>query len=84
MENVPGLANLDDGLFLEILLSEFRAAGYSNCEARILNAADYGVPQLRRRLIIIGNKTGHIVPWPKRKYLPSPRSGKAVIAQSAR
>jgi len=73
MENVPGLANLDGGLFLETLLGEFRAAGYSNCEARILNAADYGVPQLRRRLIIVGNKTGHIVPWPKRKFFAEPK-----------
>jgi DNA (cytosine-5)-methyltransferase 1 len=73
MENVPGLANFDDGLFLEALLGEFCAAGYSNCEARILNAADYGVPQLRRRLIIVGNKTGHIVPWPKRKFFAEPK-----------
>ena len=73
MENVPGLASLDGGLFLETLLEEFGAAGYSNCEARILNAADYGVPQLRRRLLIIGNKTGHIVPWPKRKFFAEPK-----------
>jgi DNA (cytosine-5)-methyltransferase 1 len=73
MENVPGLANLDDGLFLDLLLKEFRAAGYRQCEARILNAADYGVPQLRRRLLIIGNRTGHIIPWPKRKFFAEPK-----------
>lgn len=73
MENVPGLANLDDGAFLNSLLEEFRIAGYKNSEARILNAADYGVPQLRRRLIIIGNKTGHIIPWPKRKFFADPK-----------
>ena len=73
MENVPGLANLDGGAFLDVLLEEFRAAGYKNAEARILNAADYGVPQLRRRLIIIGNRTGHVIPWPKRKFFADPR-----------
>ena len=73
MENVPGLVTLDDGMFLETLLGEFRSAGYMNVEARILNAADYGVPQLRRRLIIFGNKTGHIIPWPKRKFFLEPR-----------
>ena len=73
MENVPGLANLDGGAFLEVLLEEFRAAGYENAEARILNAADYGVPQLRRRLVIIGNKTGHVIPWPKRKFFADPK-----------
>lgn len=73
MENVPGLATLDDGDFLKLLLDEFRSAGYPNAEARVLNAADYGVPQLRRRLLIIGNRTGHIIPWPKRKFFASPR-----------
>lgn len=73
MENVPGLANLDGGKFLELLLTEFRDAGYKQCEARILNAADYGVPQLRRRLLIVGNRTGHVVPWPKRKFFAMPR-----------
>jgi DNA (cytosine-5)-methyltransferase 1 len=73
MENVPGLANLDAGLFLKTLLDEFRAAGYDQCEARILNAADYGVPQLRRRLLIIGNRTGHIIPWPKKKFFAEPK-----------
>jgi DNA (cytosine-5)-methyltransferase 1 len=72
MENVPGLANLDDGLFLKELVNRFKKAGYINCEAKILNAADYGVPQLRRRLLIIGNRTGHIIPWPKKKFFASP------------
>lgn len=73
MENVPGLVNLNGGAVLRSLLSDFVEAGYSQCEARILNAADYGVPQLRRRLLIIGNRTGHIIPWPKRKFFAQPR-----------
>jgi DNA (cytosine-5)-methyltransferase 1 len=73
MENVPGLANLDQGIFLDLLIKEFKEAGYMQCEARVLNAADYGVPQLRRRLLIIGNRTGHIIPWPKRKFFAAPR-----------
>ena len=72
MENVPGLVSLDSGLFLKSLISEFRSIGYKNIEARILNAADYGVPQLRRRLLIIGNRTGHIIPWPKKKFFAKP------------
>ena len=73
MENVPGLANLDQGLFLESLVTEFKEIGYENTEFRILNAANYGVPQLRKRLVIIGNKTGHVIPWPKKKYFEKPR-----------
>lgn len=73
MENVPGLATLDGGQFLKTLLNDFRSAGYRNVSARILNTADYGVPQLRRRLLIIGNRTGHIIPWPKKKFFESPK-----------
>ncbi|MGI0026899.1 MAG: DNA cytosine methyltransferase [Nitrosopumilaceae archaeon] len=73
MENVSGLANLDEGDFLKDIMKKFRKAGYSNLEARILNTADYGVPQLRKRLLIIGNKTGHIIPWPKKKFFENPK-----------
>jgi DNA (cytosine-5)-methyltransferase 1 len=72
MENVPGFANLDKGLFLQTVLSELKSLGYANAEARILNAADYGVPQLRKRLVIIANRTGHIIPWAKRKFFAEP------------
>lgn len=72
MENVPGLANLGGGKILQVLLSKFKAAGYGQIDIRVLNAADYGVPQLRKRLLIIGNSTGHIIPWPKRKFFAKP------------
>jgi DNA (cytosine-5)-methyltransferase 1 len=72
MENVPGFANLDDGRFLNEVLAKLTRCGYSTIEHRILNAADYGVPQLRKRLLVIGNRTGHIVPWPKRKFFSEP------------
>lgn len=73
MENVAGLLTLDNGFFIDSLMSEFKALGYSNVEYKVLNAADYGVPQLRKRLVIIGNRTGHVIPWPKKKYFEEPR-----------
>ena len=73
MENVPGLANLDGGNFLKAIIDEFKEAGYYNVEYKILNAADYGVPQFRKRLVIIGNRTGHIIPWPKKKFFAEPK-----------
>ncbi len=73
MENVKGFANLDKGYFLKKVIEDFKNIGYENVEYRILNAAHYGVPQLRQRLVIIGNRTGHIIPWPKKKFFENPR-----------
>ena len=72
MENVPGLANLDGGAFLDALLVAFTRIGYGTVEHQVLNTADYGVPQTRKRLLIVGNRTGHIIPWPKRKFFADP------------
>lgn len=55
--NIPGGS-------LKIILNEFEKVGYK-CTFRILNAADYGVPQIRERLIIVGNKDGKEFYWPK-------------------
>lgn len=49
MENVPGLARDER---LEILVDALNRLGYE-CEARVLNAADYGAPQRRTRMIMI-------------------------------
>lgn len=73
MENVPGFTTLADGLFLETVINDLKKAGYDKIEWQILNAADYGVPQLRKRVLIIGNRVGHIIPWPKKKYFENPK-----------
>jgi DNA (cytosine-5)-methyltransferase 1 len=54
LENVPGLLNIDGGKQLDSALARLRSIGYKHTEPRILEAADYGVPQYRRRLIIWG------------------------------
>ena len=56
MENVPGIANKNNFPLLSTLISKFEAAGYS-VEKHILNAVDFGVPQKRKRLFLIGSKT---------------------------
>lgn len=55
MENVPGMASGAHKELLDDLIAKFERAGYHVEPPRILNAADYGVPQDRRRLILIGN-----------------------------
>ena len=53
IENVPGMATLYNGEIRGEILKRFKALGY-NVECRILAAADYGVPQMRKRLIFMG------------------------------
>ena len=55
MENVVGLTNMQKGKVLEQALKEFRLIGYK-VDFRILNAVDYGVPQYRERVILIGTR----------------------------
>lgn len=54
IENVPGMVAWKTGNFGDQILKEFRGLGYTVSEPRILLAADYGVPQRRRRLFIVG------------------------------
>ena len=56
MENVPGLA--DYYLFKKIV-KRLRAMGYW-IDVEVVNVKDYGVPQSRRRLVMIGSRLGEI------------------------
>ena len=56
-ENVKGLLSMEDGKVIEMIKSDFESLGYK-VEARLLNAAEYGVPQARERVVIIGNRLG--------------------------
>ena len=63
MENVPGILHLEDGLFKDQIIKHTRRIGY-NTKAIKLNAADYGVPQLRERVFFIGYLDGETVSRP--------------------
>jgi len=52
-ENVKGIFSLAKGEVLKAILNDFTSLGY-NVQAKVLNAADYGVPQLRQRVFFIG------------------------------
>ena len=56
-ENVKGLLSLGGGKVFEMIKNDFKNLGYV-LEAQLLNSADYGVPQARQRVIIIGNRIG--------------------------
>lgn len=52
-ENVKGITSLAKGKVFEMILSDFTTMGYT-VKYKIMNAADYGVPQTRQRVIIVG------------------------------
>lgn len=74
MENVAGLVSLNDGWFLKTILSDLKNLGYENIDYRVINTADYGVPQERKRFILLANKIGVKIPWPKAKFHKDPKS----------
>lgn len=56
-ENVKGLLNIQKGEVIKMIVNDFAKLGYK-VDYKLLNAADYGVPQQRERVIIIGNRLG--------------------------
>ncbi len=56
-ENVYGITGAQNGDAWREIQHEFKSAGYS-IQFRVLDAADYGVPQHRERLFIVGVREG--------------------------
>ena len=65
MENVEGLRSMLNGKVEEKIIEDYKEIGY-DINLTVLNSADYGVPQMRRRVIFIGNRIG------KTNYHPKP------------
>ena len=75
MENVQGLMQEYAKPVLDSLVRRIKLAGYRIVEPiQVLNAADYGVPQRRKRTIILGYLDGNTPP----EY-PSPAGCKGVV-----
>ena len=62
-ENVPGIITMDDGRFMNEIFDSFRDIGYT-ITARVLESADFGVPQYRPRTFFIANRFGEDNPYP--------------------
>lgn len=63
-ENVVGILTHEGGMRLQSVLEGLSAAGYS-VDWRVVNAALFGVPQYRERIVIVGNRIGVPFIWPK-------------------
>lgn len=53
IENVPGFARMYGGAIKDEVIKRFTELGY-NVKMQILCAADYGVPQIRKRVVFVG------------------------------
>ncbi len=56
-ENVKGILSLHNGQVIRMILDDFKKLGY-DVEFKLLKSSDYGVPQHRERVVIIGNRIG--------------------------
>jgi DNA (cytosine-5)-methyltransferase 1 len=71
LENVKGLVSHDKGKTLEVILHSLEEQGYA-VHYKILDSADYGLPQVRKRIYIVGFnkrkvKNSQQFTWPKPK-----------------
>ena len=73
MENVPAILSAHSGEYVKEIMKFFAEYGF-RAEHRLINAADFGVPQIRKRFILIGTKTKLAFPWPKPKFFEKPES----------
>ena len=63
-ENVKGLLSMEKGAVIDMIVKDFEKIGYK-VDYRLLTASDYGVPQHRQRVFIIGNRIGKQNTFPK-------------------
>ncbi|MBP2558356.1 DNA (cytosine-5)-methyltransferase 1 [Neorhizobium galegae] len=66
IENVPGLRDLDGGEQLGEAIKILTAAGYAVEDPEVWDAADYGVPQFRQRMFVVGSRVGGKFEMPER------------------
>lgn len=79
LENVKGLANWDKGRALKLLIKELskpivyqgKTYKYKIPKPQVLNAADYGVPQFRERIFVVGNREGFDFRYPLPTHGPN-------------
>ena len=64
LENVANLEKHDKGNTFKVMLNRLKELGYT-VAYEVLNAKDFGVPQNRERVIIVGNKDGKLFDFSK-------------------
>ncbi len=79
LENVQGLVNHDKGKTFEIIQKHLKSEGYE-IFFKILDASDFGVPQVRKRIYIVGFDVSRFKKDPEFSW-PLPRKNKVGIGR---
>ncbi len=77
-ENVKGLMTMARGQVLSQMIEDFKAAGY-HVTAHLVNSCDYGVPQLRERVFIVGIRNDIRERFGFEYIVPEPTHGKGKL-----
>ena len=76
-ENVKGILTLGNGEIIKAIIAEFANKGY-DVSPKLLNASDYGVPQDRFRVILVGIRKDLKKKW----AFPSPQEKKVTLQEA--
>lgn len=78
MENVPTLLSFRGGKVRDEIVRQFNSIGYET-KVDILNAANFGVPQVRKRAFFIGNRIGAENPFPVKTHTNQSATGQMTL-----
>jgi DNA (cytosine-5)-methyltransferase 1 len=78
MENVPNILLMNKGHYRDKIIKKFVSIGYRNTTFVKVSAADYGVPQLRHRVMFIGTRDHDRLPFDLRSLANSILAKRAV------
>lgn len=71
-ENVSGLISMQGGELMKRIINKFNVLGY-DVKCKLMNAVEFGVPQQRERVILIGTK------WKNNYEYPMPTHGEGLL-----
>ena len=66
LENVKGLVRHDKGNTFEVIMDSLESLNYTIYH-KVLNTKNYGIPQNRERIFIVGFRDSHTFEWPETK-----------------
>jgi len=79
LENVPGIMSIQNGIVVEKIIQNVRDWGYANTDCWVLDATDYGVPQKRRRVFVVGSKSPTTIRPPKKTHAVTSNTKTGVV-----